>query len=83
MQGQNEFDQYYESVYGDRWSSLKEALKTKAKKVALLDPNGACDLDGHEFAPLLFEQEEDFPNPNTQYYSYYCIRHYDRNHQNY
>ena len=73
MPATSEFDQYFESIYKDRWPPLKEALKHKAKKVALLDPDGVSHLDATEFAPLLYEQEEDFPNPNSQYYSYYLL----------
>lgn len=73
MQGQLEFDNYFMSIYGDRWPKLKEALKSKPNKVALAHPNHQPILGAEEIAPLIFSSLNEFPNPNTQNYSYYIL----------
>lgn len=68
LTGAELFDQYYKSVYEDRWPKLKEALKSSSAHIALKNPYNEIELTSEEAFfdyPNLFHASENINEVNN------------------
>lgn len=80
MKGPDGFEQFYSSMYGERWPRLKEALLAPKKHVALLNPFSKFKFSENpvKITGINFEHDvkESFPHPEKTeegYFNYYLM----------
>jgi 16S rRNA C967 or C1407 C5-methylase (RsmB/RsmF family) len=74
------FDEFYSQMYGERWSSIKEALLSSKKHVAILNPHSKFKFQepSIHLTGISFEHDvkESFPHPEKTelgYLNYYLM----------
>ena len=70
--GPQVFNDFYENIYGERWNSLKEAMKAPKKTAALLNPNASTKVEGNLLWDGVLEGES-FERPSGEPSNYYLL----------
>lgn len=69
--GAEKFDDFYRSVYADRWETLKEALKEETDHIVLCNPSFEIPSEWKSFhghPHLFFKPQEDLKSSKFKYY---------------